>query len=146
MTTFITRLDSGGRGPRVAVKDIIDVEGVPTTAGSRALERRAAPAERDAACLAGARSAGARLVGKANLHEFAMLPIGTNPWFGDPNQILNCPAPGGRCNQAVKPGFVIPAPSVNNGLNPLPAQYCYLKPHYLDVQTSYFDHVAKGAL
>jgi phospholipid/cholesterol/gamma-HCH transport system substrate-binding protein len=48
-------------------------------------------------------------------------PLGTNPWFGDPNQILNCPAPGGRCNQAVKPGFVIPAPSVNNGLNPLPA-------------------------
>jgi hypothetical protein len=33
-----------------------------------------------------------------------------------------------------------------DGLNPLPAQYCYLKPYYLDVQTSYFDHVAKGAL
>jgi hypothetical protein len=33
-----------------------------------------------------------------------------------------------------------------DGLNPLPAQYCYLKPHYLDVQTSYFDHVASGAL
>jgi phospholipid/cholesterol/gamma-HCH transport system substrate-binding protein len=49
------------------------------------------------------------------------VPLGTNPWYGDPNQILNCPAPGGRCNQAVKPGFVIPAPSVNNGLNPLPA-------------------------
>jgi phospholipid/cholesterol/gamma-HCH transport system substrate-binding protein len=48
-------------------------------------------------------------------------PLGTNPWFGDPNQILNCPAPAGRCNQAVKPGYVIPAPTVNNGLNPLPA-------------------------
>jgi hypothetical protein len=33
-----------------------------------------------------------------------------------------------------------------DGLNPLPAQYCYLKPHYLDVQTSYFDHVAGGSL
>jgi hypothetical protein len=33
-----------------------------------------------------------------------------------------------------------------DGLNPLPPQYCYLKPHYLDVQTSYFDHLAKGAL
>jgi hypothetical protein len=33
-----------------------------------------------------------------------------------------------------------------DGLNPLPAQYCYLKPYYLDVQTSYFDHVAEGAL
>jgi phospholipid/cholesterol/gamma-HCH transport system substrate-binding protein len=49
------------------------------------------------------------------------VPLGTNPWYGDPNQILNCPAPGARCDQAVKPGFVIPAPSVNNGLNPLPA-------------------------
>ena len=33
-----------------------------------------------------------------------------------------------------------------DGLNPLPPQYCYLKPHYLDVQTSYFDHLARGAL
>jgi hypothetical protein len=33
-----------------------------------------------------------------------------------------------------------------DGVNPLPPQYCYLKPHYLDVQTSYFDHVASGAL
>ena len=33
-----------------------------------------------------------------------------------------------------------------DGLNPLPPQYCYLKPYYLDVQTSYFDHVARGSL
>jgi hypothetical protein len=33
-----------------------------------------------------------------------------------------------------------------DGVNPLPAQYCYLKPHYLDVQTSYFDHLARGRL
>jgi hypothetical protein len=33
-----------------------------------------------------------------------------------------------------------------DGVNPLPAQYCYLKPHFLDVETSYFDHLAKGAL
>ena len=31
-------------------------------------------------------------------------------------------------------------------INPLPPQFCYLKPHYLDVQTSYFDHLARGAL
>jgi amidase len=84
MSTFITKLETAGDGPRVAVKDLIDMEGVPTTAGSRAVERRATPAERDAACLAGSRAAGARLVGKANLHELAMLPIGTNPWFGSP--------------------------------------------------------------
>lgn len=84
MTTFITKLDTTGTGPRVAVKDLIDVVGVPTTAGSRAIERTAQPAVADAPCLAGARAAGARLVGKANLHELAMLPIGTNPWFGSP--------------------------------------------------------------
>ena len=33
-----------------------------------------------------------------------------------------------------------------DGLNPLPPQYCYLKPYYLDAQTSYFDHAAQGAL
>ncbi|HYN09698.1 MAG TPA: TraM recognition domain-containing protein [Vicinamibacterales bacterium] len=33
-----------------------------------------------------------------------------------------------------------------DGLNPQPPTYCYLKPHYLDVQTSYFDHVAAGVL
>ncbi|GBE67559.1 mammalian cell entry protein [Mycobacterium sp. MFM001] len=49
------------------------------------------------------------------------VPLGTNPWYGDPNQIRNCPAPGARCDQPVNPGQVIPAPSVNNGLNPLQA-------------------------
>ena len=33
-----------------------------------------------------------------------------------------------------------------DGVNPLPPQFCYLKPHYLDVQTSYFDHLESGAL
>jgi amidase len=84
VSTFITKLDAVGQGPRVAVKDIVDVAGVPTTAGCRALERVAEPAAKDAACVAGLRAADARIVGKANLHELAMLPIGTNPWFGTP--------------------------------------------------------------
>ena len=96
MSTFITKLDAVGDGPRVAVKDIVDVEGVPTTAGCRAVARVASPAGRDAACLAGFRAAGARLVGKANLHELAMLPIGTNPWFGTPINPLDANLiPGG---------------------------------------------------
>jgi hypothetical protein len=33
-----------------------------------------------------------------------------------------------------------------DGINPLTAQYCYLKPHYLDVQTSYFEHLERGAI
>ena len=49
------------------------------------------------------------------------VPLGTNPWYGDPNQILTCPAPAARCDQPVKPGQVIPAPSIDNGLNPAPS-------------------------
>ncbi len=48
-------------------------------------------------------------------------PAGTNPWYGDPNQILTCPAPGARCDQPVKPGLVIPAPTLDTGLNPMAA-------------------------
>lgn len=33
-----------------------------------------------------------------------------------------------------------------DGVNPLPPQYCYLKPHYLDVQASYFDHLERGMI
>jgi amidase len=84
VTTFITRLDAPGDGVRVAVKDLIDVAGVPTTVGCRAVADSALPAEHDAPLLAGFRAAGARLVGKANLHELAMSPTGTNPWFGTP--------------------------------------------------------------
>ncbi|KAA0114134.1 MCE family protein [Mycolicibacterium sp. P9-22] len=53
--------------------------------------------------------------------EEPYVPLGTNPWYGDPNQIVDCPAAGARCTQPVNPGRVIPAPSINNGVNPLPA-------------------------
>jgi len=50
------------------------------------------------------------------------VPLGTNPWYGDPNQVLSCPAPAARCDQGVNPGRgVIPAPTVNSGVNPAPA-------------------------
>ncbi len=72
------------------------MEGEPTTAGCRAVAARATPAERDAACLAGARAAGARIVGRTNLHELALGVTGVNPWFGTPRNPLD-PAlvPGG---------------------------------------------------
>jgi amidase len=99
-STWITRLDQGGAGLRVAVKDLIDVAGTPTTAGCRAVADRALPAARDAACLAGLRSAvdrgAAVLVGKANLHELADGISGVNPWFGTPvNPLDPALVPGG---------------------------------------------------
>jgi amidase len=96
VTTFITRYDPSGPGVRLAVKDLIDMEGEPTTAGCRAVAKRALPADRDAACLAGARAAGARIVGRTNLHELALGVTGINPWYGTPvNPLDPTRVPGG---------------------------------------------------
>lgn len=89
MSTFIHRLDAPGGGTRVAVKDLIDMAGLPTTAGCRALADRATPAEADAPCLAGIRAAGASIVGRVNLHELAFGATGINPWFGTPTNPLD---------------------------------------------------------
>lgn len=100
MATFITRLDGAGKGLRLAVKDLIDVAGVPTTAGCRAVADVAEPAAADATCLAGARRAEQegrlRIVGKTNLHELAFGVSGVNPWFGTPvNPLDPSLVPGG---------------------------------------------------
>jgi amidase len=96
VTTFISRFDTGGSGILLAVKDLIDMEGEPTTAGCRAVAARAAPAARDAACMAGARAAGARVVGRTNLHELALGVTGINPWYGTPvNPVDPARVPGG---------------------------------------------------
>jgi amidase len=84
MATFITRLSQTGGGTRLAVKDLIDIAGLPTTAGSAALEKTAQPAERDAPCMAGALAAGAAIVGKVNLYELAFGASGINEYFGTP--------------------------------------------------------------
>jgi amidase len=68
----------------LAVKDLIDLEGELTTAGCKAVADRATPAAADAALIAGARAAGARIVGKTNLTELAYDATGANQWFGTP--------------------------------------------------------------
>ncbi|HVX19464.1 MAG TPA: amidase [Acidimicrobiales bacterium] len=97
MPTFITRLEPPpGSGPRVAVKDCIDVAGVVTTVGSPAVASAATPAVRDAACVAAVRGAGGRIVGKANLHELCFGSTGVNPWYGTPaNPLDPSRIPGG---------------------------------------------------
>jgi amidase len=83
-TTWIVRLDAPGDGPRLAVKDCIDVEGLPTTVGCQLIAEQASPAARDAAVVAAARRAGARIVGKTNLAELCWSASGVNPWSGTP--------------------------------------------------------------
>lgn len=67
-------------GIPVAVKDNIDIAGMPTTAGIAAYRRRM-PA-RDAAVIARLRAAGAVLLGKLNLHEGALGATTDNPAYG----------------------------------------------------------------
>lgn len=71
-------------GLRLAVKDNIDLKGHVTTAGSEYLAKNAAPAKRDAACLAIARRRNVHIVGKANMSEFAVSPSGINGFYGTP--------------------------------------------------------------
>lgn len=95
---FLVRFsdDAAADGPLVAVKDLIDVAGYVTTAGCKAVAATAAPAERDATCLAGVRAAGARIVGKTALNELAYGVSGTNDWYGTPANPLDAARmPGG---------------------------------------------------
>jgi aspartyl-tRNA(Asn)/glutamyl-tRNA(Gln) amidotransferase subunit A len=63
---------------RVVVKDIIDVAGMPTTAGSRNWSRLATG---DAACVRSVRAAGASIIGKGHTNEWAFGVDGRNPWW-----------------------------------------------------------------
>ena len=87
--TWIVRLDAPGDGPRLAVKDCFDVEGLPTTAGCEVVAEQASPAARDAAVVAAARRAGARIVGKTSLTELCWSASGVNPWLGTPPNPLD---------------------------------------------------------
>jgi amidase len=87
--TWIVRLDAPGDGPRLAVKDCIDVEGLPTTVGCQVIAEQAKPAANDAAVVAAARRSGARIVGKTNLAELCWSAAGTNAWSGTPPNPLD---------------------------------------------------------
>lgn len=85
MGTWVTRLAvDDGDGPRLAVKDCIDVAGIPTGAGCPAVAEMAEPAENDAPVVAAARAAGARIVGKTALTELCWSANGVNHWQGTP--------------------------------------------------------------
>jgi aspartyl-tRNA(Asn)/glutamyl-tRNA(Gln) amidotransferase subunit A len=78
--------DFQGRGPLAGIpyacKDLFDVQGIATTAGSRVLADNVATS--DAAAIARMQRAGAIFIGKNNLHEFAYGATGENTFFGTP--------------------------------------------------------------
>ena len=87
-------------GRIVSVKDLFDVAGEPTTAGSAVL-RGAPPAARDAAIVRRLRAAGAVVIGKTNMTEFAFSGIGINPHYGTPGNARDAARiPGGSSSGA----------------------------------------------
>ncbi|WP_398477036.1 amidase [Tardiphaga sp.] len=70
-------------GIPVSIKDLFDIKGQVTRAGSRALDD-SAPADSDAPTVARLRAAGFVLIGRTNMVEFAYSGIGTNPHYGTP--------------------------------------------------------------
>jgi aspartyl-tRNA(Asn)/glutamyl-tRNA(Gln) amidotransferase subunit A len=75
-------------GIPVSIKDLFDIKGQVTRAGSRALED-SAPAEADAPVVARLRQAGFIVIGRTNMTEFAYSGIGINPHFGTPKSVWN---------------------------------------------------------
>ena len=83
-------------GAIVSIKDLFDVAGEVTRAGSKLIAAEAKPAERDAPIVRRLRQAGAAIVAKTNMTEFAFSGIGANPHFGTPgNPADRKRAPGG---------------------------------------------------
>jgi Asp-tRNA(Asn)/Glu-tRNA(Gln) amidotransferase A subunit family amidase len=71
-------------GLAVSVKDLFDVAGQTTSAGSLVL-RDALPARQDSTAVARLRHAGAAFIGRTNMAEFAFSGVGINPHFGTPH-------------------------------------------------------------
>jgi len=112
LNAFISITADSGSGTVVAVKDLIDVKGMVTTAGGMILPRE--PAAEDAPVVARIRRAGCRIVGKTNLHEFAYGVTSVNPHFGtvrnprDPSRVAGGSSGGsavavaaGMCDWAI---------------------------------------------
>ncbi|MBP2292939.1 amidase [Azospirillum rugosum] len=115
-------------GIPVSIKDLFDEAGRTTLAGSKALVG-APPAERDADAVARLRAAGAVVVGRTNMTEFAFSGVGINPHYGtpgnpaDPDRI-----PGGSSSGAgvsVAAGYVPLALGTDTGGSVrIPAALC----------------------
>jgi aspartyl-tRNA(Asn)/glutamyl-tRNA(Gln) amidotransferase subunit A len=127
---FLHRVEDDGDW-RIAVKDVIDVAGMPTTAASKVLHR---VPDRDAECVARLRAAGATIVGKLNTHEFAFGALTNSPHFGpalnpwDPERTTG--GSSGGSGAAVAAGLVDVALGTDTaGSIRIPAAFCGVTGH-----------------
>jgi aspartyl-tRNA(Asn)/glutamyl-tRNA(Gln) amidotransferase subunit A len=117
-------------GIPISVKDLFDVAGQVTRAGSTVLAD-AAPAAHDAPAIARLRAAGAVIVGHTNMTEFAFSGLGLNPHFGTPaNPWDKDRIPGGSSSGAavsVALGMAAAAIGTDTGGSwRIPAAFCGL--------------------
>ena len=117
-------------GIPVSIKDLFDVAGERTLAGSKALDD-APPAKEDAAIVARLKAAGAVLMGRTNMTEFAFSGVGINPHYGTPgNPWDRKRIPGGSSSGApisVADGMAAVAIGTDTGGSVrIPAAFCGL--------------------
>src|SRR5207248_6092751 len=128
-------------GVPISIKDLLDIQGTPTTAASRVREGH--QAERDAPTIAYLRQAGAVIVGKTNLHEFAFGTTSEDSAFGparnphDPER-----SPGGSSGgsaASIVAGMALASIGTDTGGSiRIPAAACGtvgLKPAYGEIST-----------
>ncbi len=133
---FYDRLRARGAPPSpfagipVSLKDLFDMAGDVTTAGSVAL-REEPPAARDAAAVARLRAAGFLPIGRTNMTEFAFSGIGINPHYGTPHSPYDRRAariPGGSSSGAavsISDGMALGAIGTDTGGScRIPAAFC----------------------
>ncbi len=118
-------------GAVVSIKDLYDVKGEVTRAGSRVLAEEGLVAKADAPVVARLRAAGAAIVAKTNMSEFAFSGVGANPHFGTPgNPFDRSRAPGGSTSGgavAVADGMcAIAIGTDTGGSTRIPAALCGL--------------------
>ena len=115
-------------GLPVSLKDLFDVSGERTLAGSKALDD-SPPAARDAPVVSRLRAAGAVLIGRTNMTEFAFSGVGINPHYGTPgNPYDRRLIPGGSSSGAAVSvsdgGAVVGIGTDTGGSVRIPAALC----------------------
>ena len=128
-------------GVPVSVKDIVDIRGIPTTAASRVRDGHVAVS--DAPIIANLRQAGAVLIGKTNLDEFAFGTMSRDSAFGpvrNPHDVSRSPGgSSGGSAVSVAAGMVLASIGTDTGGSiRIPAAACGIvgfKPAFGEVST-----------